>query len=1004
MNNKTVYRFLMLLSILLCVKQGYSQETFPKNDVTDARPQNVAFTNATIVVDPSTKINNATLLIKDGIIEAVLNDGNVPEGYTQIDVSGKYLYPSFIDMFSTYGQPEVVVPKKVNPFIKREQIQSSIKGPYNANEAIKADYNGTEHFSVDEKRAVKLRAQGFGTVASMKPDGIARGTATFVALGNDNDNNMTLKSKVASHYSFDKGSSTQDYPISPMGSISLLRQTFYDAEWYALNTSRSFSDLGLEAIEINKNLPQIFEAKDWLTDIQVNKIGVEFDIKFIIKGGGNEYQRIEEIKQLNSPLVIPINFPSSYNVSDPVITDKITLADLKHWELAPSNPASLEKNGIPFALTTYPQENPLHFLENLRKAVSFGLTKEKALSSLTTTPAKLLKVEEIVGTLSKGKLANFIISDGDILENGTLLLENWIKGKPYIIQESINKTIAGSYSLKVGDFSTTLNIDVHKGKYVTTIISSDGSEKKADFKMDGELSVLKFNDNQSQFNLKGWNVIEKDIDVFKGIGLLNFKDEIAWTAVKIKDEKITDKKTNQTNNTNLGDVYYPFLAFGDTSKTTSEKILITNVTIWTNEDVGILKNTDVLLEDGKISKIGKDLVAKNATIIDGKGKHLTPGIIDEHSHIALRGVNEIAPNSSMVRMEDVVDSEDPGIYRALAGGVVVAHLLHGSSDPIGGQSAIIKLKWGESPDGLIIKNTDKFIKFALGENPKRSKSKPSIRFPRSLMGMEQFYTDAFTEALYYKQNWDTYNNLSKNNKAKTIKPRKNLVHDAMLEVIEEERFISSHSYQQKEMLMLMDVAERFDFRINTFTHALEGYRIADKMKEHGVGGSTFSDRWNFKWETRNAIPYNATIMNNVGVVTAINSDSGETIRHLNHEASKAIKYGKTSQEDALKMVTLNPAKLLHLDDTMGSIKIGKSADVVLWSGPPLSIYSKAEKTIIEGAIYFDIEKDKKLRKVMREERARILSKMSGLGNTGVNPTKISKERIEFDCEYIQMGN
>jgi hypothetical protein len=194
----------MLLSILLCVKQGYSQETFPKNDVTDARSQNVAFTNATIVVDPSTKINNAILLIKDGIIEAVLNGGNVPEGYTQIDVSGKYIYPSFIDMFSTYGQPEVVVPKKVNPFIKREQIQSSIKGPYNANEAIKADYNGTEHFSVDEKRAVKLRAQGFGAVASMKPDGIARGTATFVALGNDNDNNMTLKSKVASHYSFDK--------------------------------------------------------------------------------------------------------------------------------------------------------------------------------------------------------------------------------------------------------------------------------------------------------------------------------------------------------------------------------------------------------------------------------------------------------------------------------------------------------------------------------------------------------------------------------------------------------------------------------------------------------------------------------------------------------------------------------------------------------------------------------------------------------------------------------
>ena len=1003
MKYTTVYKCLLVLSFCASGAQMYSQETFPKNDVTDSRPQRIAFTDATIFIDPLTRLDQATLLIKDGVIVSVTTGKTIPNGYTTIDLKGKYIYPSFIDMFSTYGQPEVKLPKRENPFIKREQIQSSIPGPYNGNEAIKSDYSSIAHFGVDHKRAITLRAQGFGTVASMRPDGIARGTATFVALGDGNENTMVLKNNVASHYSFNKGTSTQDYPISPMGSIALLRQTFYDAKWYTANPDRSFTDLGLEAIEANKNLPQIFEAKDWLTDIQVRNIGEEFNIDFIIKGGGNEYQRIAEIKELNSPLIIPINFPSAYNVSDPVITNKITLTDLKHWELAPTNPSRLEQHDIPFALTTYPQEQPSHFLEHLRTAVSYGLSKTEALASLTTTPAKLLKVEDLVGTLKQGTLANFIIADGDLFEAETLLLENWIKGTAYPVQNTIDHDLIGMYALKAGTESITLQVAYKKGKFEAEVITADGQKSKADFKMDGELPVLQFTSQGNQFNLKGWKRVVGDSLSFKGTGVVNFHDSVQWTAEKISTPAIADKTQSVKHQDELGAVYYPFVAYGRPDKVTSEKLLITNVTIWTNEAAGILEHTDLLLENGKIAKIGKDLVVNDARLIDGQGKHVTPGIIDEHSHIALNGINEVAPNSSMVRMNDVIDSEDPGIYRALAGGVVAAQLLHGSSDPIGGQSALIKLKWGASPEDLKIKGADHFIKFALGENPKRSKSAPSIRFPRSLMGMEQFYTDAFVEALAYEKSWNAYNQLSKKKKAKAIMPRKNLVHVAMLEVIKGERFISSHSYQQKEMLMLMDVADRFGFTINTFTHALEGYRIADKMREHGVGGSTFSDRWNFKWETRNAIPYNATIMNNEGVVTAINSDSGETIRHLNHEASKAIKYGQTSAEDALKMVTLNPAKLLHLDDTMGSIKVGKSADVVLWSGPPLSVYSKAEKTIIEGAIYFDIEQDRALRTLIQDERARILSKMDGLDNSAI-PAKISREKPEFDCEYIQMAN
>tara|TARA_R110000868_G_scaffold214447_1_gene464537 strand:+ start:2430 stop:5453 length:3024 start_codon:yes stop_codon:yes gene_type:complete len=1003
-----MYLLKKLKSILCCCVvlyflPSYGQETFPKNDISDQRPQAMALTHATIVVNPETILKDATLIVRDGIIEAVVPQTQIPNGYREIDLRGKYIYPSFIDMFSHYGQPKVVIPPRGSPYVKREQVQSDTKGAYNANEAIKSDYQSAEHFQVDKKAAEKLRAQGFGTVATIRPDGIARGTASLVVLDEGNENNMVIKPKAAAHYSFDKGSSSQDYPVSPMGAIALLRQTFYDAQWYATKQQKPFIDLALESFNESSNLPQIMEADGWLTALRANKISEEFKLNFIIKGGGDEYQRIEEIKQMNAPLIIPLNFPSAFDVSDPYLTRKISLTDLKHWELAPSNPARLEDKGITLAFTAYPMESSSDFLENLRKSVSYGLSTKKALSALTTVPASLLKINESLGTLEKGKLANFIIADGDLFDKNTVLLENYIKGARFIINASPDSKMTGEYSLTAGNLNAVFKLETKNSKYVAQLVLPDGTENKAAFTMDGDLPLLEFEVDDKKYNLVGWTHTEGEHMVFKGDGTVNFKEKITWKATKNTTEK--DIEIDKKDSAELkaeGAVIFPFMAFGTSEKIEPETILITNATVWTNEKEGILENTDVLLSDGKIAEIGKNLKSKTTKTIDGTGKHLTPGIIDEHSHIALSAVNEIAANSGMVRMQDVLNSENAGIYRALAGGVVAAHLLHGSSDPIGGQSALIKLKWGENPEGLKISNAAPFIKFALGENPKRSKSAPSIRFPRSLMGLEQFYSNAFTEALDYREEWNRYNGLDKKQKSRAVEPRRDLLKEAMLEIVEGRRFISAHSYQQKEMLMLMDVANRYGFTINTFTHVLEGYRIADKMLEHGVGGSTFSDKWNFKWETRNAIPYNATIMNNVGVLTAINSDSQETIRHLNHEAAKSIKYGNTSTEDALKMITLNPAKLLHLDDTMGSIKKGKSADVVLWSGPPLSVYSKPEKTIIEGAIYFDIERDKMLREKNEQERSRIIQLMGTKEARAKATSKVSNVKPEFDCEYLEM--
>ncbi len=315
-------------------------------------------------------------------------------------------------------------------------------------------------------------------------------------------------------------------------------------------------------------------------------------------------------------------------------------------------------------------------------------------------------------------------------------------------------------------------------------------------------------------------------------------------------------------------------------------------------------------------------------------------------------------------------------------------ILHGSANPIGGRSAIIKLKWGDIGKDMLYTNSPKFIKFALGENVKQSNWQSFARFPQTRMGVEQVFIDYFQRAKEY--------DIVK----KSGKPyRKDLEMETLSEILNKERFITCHSYVQSEINMLMKVAEQFDFNINTFTHILEGYKVADKMLAHGVGGSTFSDWWAYKFEVNDAIPYNAAIMHEVGVTVAINSDDREMSRRLNQEAGKTIKYGNVSEEDAWKFVTLNPAKLLHIDDRVGSIKVGKDADLVLWNNHPLSVYAKAEKTIIEGKVYFDVEQDLKMRAAIKNERNDLINMMLAAKNKGAKtqaPKKTVKKELHCD--------
>jgi imidazolonepropionase-like amidohydrolase len=982
----TTTKISICLVLFIFIKSN-GQETFPINDIKDLRAGQYAFINATLFIDFQTTVENATLLIKAGKVEQVGANLAIPKGYSVIDIKGKYIYPSLIDMYSNYGLKDVNRMPGPSPWATPEQIEPKNGGAYNANQAIHSHFSAAEEFTINKEKADELQKIGFGSVLTFKPDGLARGTAVFVTLGETRDNKSMLQQKVAAHYSFDKGTSTQTYPVSLMGSIAVLRQTFLDATWYGSHTTRPFADQSLEAWLLNQKLPQVFEAGDWMDVLRADKLGDEFGVQYIIKGRGDEYKRIAEIKSTNAAFILPVNYPDAYDVEDAFDAMRVSLADMKHWELAPANLAALEKAGITFAITADGLTKKSDLIPNVIKAIENGLSETTALRAMTETPARLLKVDQQVGNLRKGMIANFIITSGKLFDKKTKVLQNWVQGEPVYIDSSPVHDFKGIYNLSLPDTTYRLEVSGEVGSQKAKIKVNDSTSQDVTSTFDDELITLSFKpkkDTLGSIRLSGW----REGNGWKGRGQLTDGTWINWSILRTGDlpDSTDQKKEEEKKKKPLGNVIYPFVAHGSSTLPQMETLVIRNATVWTNEADGILQNTDVLLKDGKIARVGKNLTDNTARIIDGTGKHLTAGIIDEHSHIAAASINDLATNSGMVRMYDVINSEDIDIYRALAGGVVAVQVLHGSANPIGGQSALIKLRWGESPEKLKIQGADPFIKFALGENVKRSYNPSSNRYPQTRMGVEQLYIDAFTSARDYEKKWATYNSLPAKEKATAVKPRRDLAQETMLEILNKKRFITCHSYVQSEINMLMKVAEKFNFRINTFTHILEGYKVADKMKEHGVAASTFSDWWNYKWEVRYAIPYNAAIMNRVGIVTAINSDDAEMGRRLNQEAGKSIKYGGMSETDALKMVTLNPAKMLHLDQQMGSIKVGKSADVVLWSDHPLSVMAKAENTIIDGKVYFDIEQDKQRNKEIEIERARIIQLMKDAKKNGA-PTQ-----------------
>ena len=964
-------------------------------------PRVHALANAKIVVSPTKTLENGTIVIRDGLIESVGANINIPSDARVRDLDGKIVYPGFIDAYTHFGMPAGLKPQKPrNPYAEGpppkpaptpKQLGASYWNPL-----VTPERDASTYYSASKKDAESMHSMGFTTAAVFPGRGIFRGQGILASLNGKPVNEATIDSKIAQHLAFeiaqrDPSTSSSPYPTSLMGSIALIRQALYDADWQskveadhrqnpnALERPVANAALANLAPLIDKKQIGLFVAHDELDYQRIAKIADEFSIQYAILGNGYEYRQAENLQQIGSTVITPLAFPKAPRADEFGPSLDISLERLQHWDFAPSNPAFLAKSGIPFCLTSYALSDPdKTFWERMRKAVQRGLSESDALNAITVAPATLYGIEKRLGTIESGKIANLVIaSDNLFLEKSAQIEGLWIDGDYTERKSARMKSLGGKWvftwqdvegfeSAEVSDTNGKLNLQFEKRKIPLT-----QTEKEIRFNLDqSHLGIV----NAGTARLQAYI----DIKEMNGLGYLADGTTFSWSAVRNNEpdtEPSSEAEDKSEDPPPLVFDRYPAGAYGVGEFEQPDIILIQNATIWTSGPDGILENSDLLIRRGKIDRIGRNLRApRGATIIDGAGKHITPGLIDCHSHTAMsRGVNEAGSASTVeVRVADIVNPADINLYRQLAGGLTTSNLLHGSANPMGGQNQVIKLRWGEDAEGMLLKTARPGVKFALGENVKQSNwgDDYTVRYPQTRMGVEQFMESSFQAAAEYEREWADFRS-----GASKKRPRKNLRLEATLEILNGDRDVHIHSYRQDEILMFARLARRLNFNVATFQHILEGYKVADAMVEINAGGSSFSDWWAYKFEVYDAIPYNGAMMHRAGVLTSFNSDNAELATRMNTEAAKAVKYGRVSEEEALKFVTLNPAIQLGIDDRVGSLETGKDGDFVIWTDHPLSTFAAAEQTWIEGVKRFDKEEHLEKAEAAEAERNALIQKV-----------------------------
>jgi imidazolonepropionase-like amidohydrolase len=959
-----------------------------------ATPRVHAIVGARIVMAPGQVIDRGTIVIRDGVITAVGAKVDVPADARVWAGDSLTIYPGLIDAYSLPPEPQ---PEgRAGGFGRgRRPVPPPTpesRGAAHMLPTVHPETRAVGLLPIPDDRKDALRRAGFTVVQYAPRDGILRGASAIVSLGDGSTNDVVVKADAAQVIALEPA--REGYPGSLMGAVAVIRQALMDAKWYReveglyakapQGKERPDENVSWDALQplVSGKQPALFVADDMLEVLRATAVAREGGVSATVVGGGDEYKRVDDIAATGASLIVPVNYPEAPDVSDAATALEASTEELRFWHDAPGNAAILAKKGVPFAFTSQGLKDPKTFRARVATAIERGLKPADALAAVTTTPARLLGLTDRVGTIAAGKIADLTVTRGELFSEQGKVVAVWVDGARYETPDDAG--IKGSWSLEFHGMKARLKVDADKDTTVKLVVGADTLAARQT-QLDG---------NRLRFRVQRGNEPVEAFDLWLADDLLHGKltqpehgtashDVIGVRVPEEKKDKDKRKYTAIATPVVMGNME----AWRMPRPAQPAAVLVKNATIWTAGPQGILRGADLLVKGGKIAAVGKNLSApKDAVVIDGTGKHVAPGIVDEHSHAAVLGnVNECTNSVTCeVRIADVINSESSNLYRHLAGGTTVMHLLHGSCNAIGGQCAVIKCKWGAAPDQLVFTAAPPTVKFALGENPKQSNwgVEATGRYPQTRAGVEQVIRDAFERAQDYRSAMAEF----KQGKRK-IPPRRDLQLDALEEIIEGKRLIHCHSYRQDEMLMLMRLADSFGFKVNTLTHIQEAYKIADEIAAEGTSAVGFSDWWAYKYEVIDGIPWNGYILWDRGVNVGFNSDDAELARRLNTEAAKAVKYGGVPEEEAIKFVTLNPAKSLKIDDKVGSIEVGKDADFAIWSGSPLSPYSACEQTWIEGRKYFDRAADLAGREALAKERDALIAEAGSAKKDG-NPGEV----------------
>jgi imidazolonepropionase-like amidohydrolase len=847
-----------------------------------------AIQGARIVTVSGRTIDNGTVVVRDGVITAVGRNLEVPAGAWVIDGEGKTVYPGLIDAMTTlgHGTAPVARPRFFGGGGDVDESKHSW-GPEDR-PGTTSWQSAAEDIDAADERFELWRNAGFTTVMSTLGTGLVTGQAAIFDLNAfDHPREMVVATPVGMRLNLFDGSHT-GYPGSLMGSFAYFKQLYldaqhYDAVWNAYDAnprgkSRPEWDVALEPIrrQLSEGWPLLFPAQNRVEIGRALNTSAVMGVKPIVYGVQGAWDAGDLLAGAGVSALVNLDWPKPAKDGDPEAEP--ALSQLRLWDRAATTPSELAKAGVRFAFYSGAMKDASGMIEAAGEAVERGLSEEDAIRALTLSAAEIFGVDDRLGSIEEGKIANLVVTSGGLFDEDTRVETVFVDGGKFDVPEETASGRGGRGGAR----------------------TADEAEDEAD------------------------------------------SDEDA-TPIPMAADKGAYREDAVT--------------------------LITGATILTASH-GTIENGDILIRNGKISEVGTGLSApRGARVVDATGKYVTPGIIDAHSHMAAAAINEGSVNvSAMVGIRDVINPYDVGLYRALAGGVTSINILHGSANPIGGQNAVIKLRWGSDAADLLIAGAHPGIKFALGENTKRDRNPD--RYPATRMGVQDVIRQAFLDATDYEKEWKTYDDGGR----KGVAPRRDLKLEALMEALNGDRWVHSHSYRADEILQLIRLADEFGFTIRTFQHVLEGYKVADEIAAHGAGASTFSDWWAYKVEAYDAIPYNAALMTERGVLVSINSDSGEEVRHLNQEAAKSMKWGGLDEESALRLVTLNPAKQLGLDDHQGSIDEGKDADLVIYDGYPLGMFAKPIQTYVDGKLYFDIDMDRERQAAVEAEKAALMER------------------------------